>query len=238
MPDASARVSPMAPLLGAAPDVEPFAPLTPISAPGTARAALAAEADTKVVDPVGTRWLWVRAVHLLFNMVLLVLIVVVAVDLIVDDFDLGGVWLVVIPLLFLAQTGTSLLPAALCRTVPEPDDIPRAARARWRWYRALREGPGVVTPPAAWPSGAEAYALLSGAAGVSSVAPSWLCQQVGLPKDVGTTWVDSLRWQGWLAGGEPPLGLAWLPERHLQLTPTGRTRLEAERARLTALART
>ena len=57
----------------------------------------------------------------------------------------------------------------------------------------------------------------------------------------GTTPADQhfaawLRRQGWLAGGGRPFGLAPLPELHLQLTPAGHVVLQAERARLIALA--
>jgi hypothetical protein len=234
----SARVPPMPPLPGAAPGVEPFVPLTQISTPDAARAALAAEADTSVVDPVGMRRLWVREVNFFVTVVLFVLMVALAVKYVADDLELRGPWLALMPLLVLANTSTTLLPAALCRALPAPDAIPKTAPARRRWYRQLREEPVVAAPPAAWPGGAEAYALLSGAASVYSVAPTWLCEQVGLPPDVGAAWVASLRWQGWLAGGGRLLGLLWLPELHLQITPAGRVGLQAERARLTTLAAT
>jgi hypothetical protein len=94
----------------------------------------------------------------------------------------------------------------------------------------------VVPPPAAWPPGSEAYAVLAGAASVQSVAPTWLGQQVGLPPDVADQWVAVLRRHGWLTGGGHALGLSRLPELHTRVTGAGRERLEQERARLTALA--
>ena len=60
----------------------------------------------------------------------------------------------------------------------------------------------------------------------------------GLPADVGAAGAASLRWQGWLAGGDDALGLATLPEQPLQVAPAGRAGLLAERARLTELADT
>ena len=80
----------------------------------------------------------------------------------------------------------------------------------------------MVPPPAAWPAGSEAFAVLSGAASVESVAPSWLSERVGLsPTVVGGQWVDVLTRQGWLTGGGRLLGLARLPELHVQLTRPG-----------------
>ena len=228
----------MPPLPGAAPGVQPFVPLTPISTPDAARAALRAEADTSVVDPLGMRRLWTREVNALVTVALLVLVAAMTVKAIVDDLELPGMWVTLMLILALVNTSTTLLPAALCRALPAPAAIPRTAPARWRWYRQLRREPVVAAPPAAWPGGAEAYALLSGAASVYSVAPSWLCERVGLPADVGAAWVASLRWQGWLAGGGRSLGLASLPELHLQVTPAGRVVLDAERARLAARAAT
>jgi hypothetical protein len=141
-------------------------------------------------------------------------------------------------LTFLVYLSTGLLPAALSRSLPAPELIPPFGPARLRWYRQLRNQPAVVPAPAQWPAGAEAYALLSAAATVDSVAPSWLCERVALPPDVGAQWVGSLRWQGWLTGGGRSLGLASLPELHLKVTPAGLVGLDAERARLTALAAT
>jgi hypothetical protein len=236
MPDRSAPHSPMAPLPGAARGVWPFVPLTPVTTPEAARAALAAEADTSIIDPVGMRRLWVRELNFLTAVILFVLMVALVVKFIADDRELTGIWLILMPLIIVANTTNAVLPAALCRALPAPGTIPRTAPARWRWYRRLRQATAVAAPPAGWPAGAEAYALLSGAASVYSVTPGWLCERVGLPADVGTAWVASLRCRGWLAGGGHYLGLASLPELHLQLTPAGREALLAERARLTALA--
>ena len=93
----------------------------------------------------------------------------------------------------------------------------------------------MVPPPAAWPAGSEAYAVLSGVASVESVAPSWLYERIGLSPTVGAQWVAMLTRQGWTSGGGL-LGLARLPEEHVRLTDAGRERLERERARLQALA--
>jgi hypothetical protein len=128
-----------------------------------------------------------------------------------------------------AQSDTSVLdPRGLRRLWLGP--------ARWRWYRQLRREPVVVPPPAAWPAGSEAYAVLSGVASVESVAPSWLHERLGLSPTVGAQWVDVLTRQGWTSGGGRLLGLARLPEEHVRVTDAGRERLERERARLQALA--
>ena len=237
MADRSARIPPMPPLPGAATGVQPFVPLTPISTPEAARAALTAEANTSVVDPAGMRWLWVRALDLLVVAALVVAAVVAAVQFTTSG-RLPGWWLILMLLALLVNGSIGYLPEALSRSLPAPELIPPFGPARWRWYRQLRHQPAAVPAPAHWPPGAEAYALLSAAATVQSVAPSWLCERVGLRADVGAAWVASLRWQGWLAGGGRRLGLASLPELHLKVTPAGLAGLGAERARLTALAAT
>ena len=235
MPDRSARLPPMARLLGAAPGVQPFVPLTSISTPEAARAALTAEANTSVMDPVGMRRLWVRELDFLVVAPLVIVGAIGGVQAATNGHTPGW-WLFLMLLTFLVYLSAGLLPEALSRSLPAPELIPPFGPARLRWYRQLRNQPAVVPAPAQWPAGAEAYALLSAAATVQSVAPSWLCERVGLRADVGAAWVASLRWQGWLAGGGRRLGLASLPELHLQVTPAGLVGLDAERARLTALA--
>jgi hypothetical protein len=235
MADRSARLPPMPPLAGAAPGVQPFAPLTPISTPEAARAALAAEANTSVMDPAGMRRLWVRELDLLVVAALVVAGASATVQITING-QLPGWWLILMPLTLLVHLSTGYIPGALSRSLPAPELIPRFGPARLRWYHQLRHQPAFAPAPARWPPGAEAYALLSAAATVQSVAPSWLCERVALPPDVGAQWVAALRWQGWLAGGGRRLGLASLPELHLQVTPLGLAGLEAERSRLTALA--
>ncbi len=146
-------------------------------------------------------------------------------------------WLVVLPLSVLI-TNTGGTPRASPSAVPclPPGVVPRPWPARWRWYRQLRQEPVVVPPPAAWPAGSEAYAVLSGVASVESVAPSWLSERIGLSPTVGAQWVAVLSRQGWTRGGGRLLGLARLPEEHVRVTDAGRERLERERARLQALA--
>ncbi|NYG07901.1 hypothetical protein BJ986_002388 [Phycicoccus badiiscoriae] len=238
MPDRSARAKPMAPLPGAAPGIQPFVHLTPISTPDAARYALAAEAETSVLDPAGMRRLWVRDLSALVALVLAVLMAVLAVRGIAygESEDVLPILVPFMIVVNLANASSVFFPAALCRALPAPGVIPKLPAARWRWYRQLRQEPTTAAPSGAWPPGAEAYALLSGAASVHSVAASWLCERAGLPAVVGAAWIASLRGQGWLNGGGRTLGLASLPETHLQVTPAGRAALQAERARITALA--
>lgn len=94
----------------------------------------------------------------------------------------------------------------------------------------------MVAPAADWPAGSEAYALLSGAASVESVAPTWLGERVGLPPAIGASWIDLLKREGWLTGGGHVLWSTRLPERHVVITHAGHEELEAERDRLGALA--
>ncbi|HZB68716.1 MAG TPA: hypothetical protein VE503_15000, partial [Ornithinibacter sp.] len=215
----------------------PFVPLTPIRTPATARAALTAEENTSVVDPAGMRWLWLRELDLPVAVTVVVGAVVAGVQFNTNGHTPGW-WLILFPLAILVHLSAGYLPSALSRSLPAPELIPRFGPARLRWYRQLRHQPSVVPPPAQWPPGAEAYALLSAAATVQSIAPSWLCERVALPPDAGAQWVAELRWEGWLAGGGRRLGLASLPELHLQVTPAGLAGLDAEWARLTALAAT
>ena len=237
MPDRGARLPPMPLLPGAAPGVQPFVPLTSISTPEAARAALTAEANTSVMDPVGMRRLWVRELDLLVVAALVLAGVVAGVQVITNRHTPGW-WFILMLLAMLVNLSIGYLPEALSRSLPARELIPPSRPARLRWYRQLRHQSSVVPAPAQWPPGAEAYALLSAAATVQSIAPSWLCERVALPPDVGAQWVAELRWQGWLAGGGRRLGLASLPELHLQVTPAGLAGLDAEWARLTALAAT
>jgi hypothetical protein len=85
-------------------------------------------------------------------------------------------------------------------------------------------------------AGSEAYAVLSGAASVESVAPTWLFERIGMSATVGLQWVAVLTYQGWLIGGNRVLGIQRFPENHLQVTDAGRERLARERARLERLA--
>ena len=233
------RSSPNLPatLPGAVRTVPATGPLTPVGTAEAARAVLRAEAATTVLDPVGLRRLWVRELDLLVVAALVVAAVVATVQYTTNGHSPGW-WLILMPLGILWTLSTGDLPAAVCRALPAPELIPPFGPARLRWYHQLRQQPAVVPPPARWPPGAEPYALLSAAATVQSIAPSWLCERVALSPEVGARWVAALRWQGWLAGGGRRLGLRRLPELHLHITDAGRARLESERTRLTTLART
>jgi hypothetical protein len=224
-------------LPGTVQTMPPTGSLTPVTSADAARAALRAEAATSVLDPVGLRRLWVRELDLVVVAALVAAAVVATVQYTTNGRSPGW-WLILMPLGILWTLIAGDLPAAVCRALPAPGMVPPFGPARLRWYRQLRHHPAVVPAPAHWPPGAEAYALLSAAATVQSVAPSWLCERVALPPDLGAQWVDALRWQGWLAGGGRRLGLGRLPELHLHITAAGRERLEDERARFTTLART
>ena len=119
----------MPPLPGAAPGVQPFVPLTPISTPEAARAALTAEANTSVVDPVGMRRLWVRELDLLVVAGLVVAAVVAGVQFITNG-QLPGWWLILMLLTFLVNFSTGYLPSALSRSLPVPELIPPFGLAR------------------------------------------------------------------------------------------------------------
>ena len=228
-----------APPLGAVQSVPPSAPLTPVVSADAARAALRAEAATSVLDPVSLRRLWVRELDpLIVVAVMVVLGVTASMAWLNGEERLPRWWLILNLFLSIIITINvrGYVPAALVRALPVPELIPPFGPARLRWYQQLHQQPAVVPSPAQWPPGAEAYALLSGAATVQSVAPSWLCERVALPADVGAHWVAALRWQGLLAGGGRRLGLSRLPELHLHITDAGRERLEAERSRFITLA--
>jgi hypothetical protein len=210
--------------------------LTPLTSPDAARLTLRAESETSVLDPVGMRRLWIRETFIGFAGVALVLVIVSS----MQPFQ-GGDLPVWWPLLMVTVLAGNLLmmgQGALWRAVPGREVMPRLGPARLRWYLRLWRGPVLApSPPAAWPPGSEAFALLSGAAGVQSVALSWLCERVGMSPTVGAEWVTVLARQGWLTGGGHVLGIDRLPEVHLIATDAGRERLAQERARLERLAR-
>lgn len=210
-------------------------PLSSVRTADAARAALRAEAETSVLDPVGLRRLWWEEAHLGLFVVAAALMLLVSVQY-WSTGETPGWWLFLLVSLPFLNLGTTYLTIAVTRAVPAPGLVPRWGPARWRWYRRLRREPAVVPPPAPWPPGSEAYAVLAGAASVQSVAPAWLAQRVGLPPELGEQWVAFLRRCGCLAGGGRALGLPFLPELHVQVTEAGRARLVQERARLTALA--
>ena len=122
----SARLSPMPPLPGAAPGVRPFVPLTPISTPEAARAAMTAEANTSVVDPAGMRRQWVRELDLLVAVTVVVGAVVASVQFTTNGHTPGW-WLIAWPLVHIS---TGYLPSALSRSLPAPELIPRFGPAR------------------------------------------------------------------------------------------------------------
>lgn len=209
--------------------------LTPIATPDAARAALRAEATTSVADPVGLRRLWVGDLYGL----LVTVLALVALGAFIRFAARGflppfPVW----PMLLLAPLSAAMpwLLAVLTRAEPARGELPRWPLARVRWHLDIRRAPATVPPPARWPPGSEAYAVLSAAAAATSVAPSWLRERVGLLSVVGGQWVHALTRQGWLTGGGNLFGIARWPELHVQISDAGRERLERERARLQALA--
>ena len=214
----------------------PEVPLTTIATPASARAALASEAATIVIDPDGMRrGFRLRMLQLLLGAVLCVALIVNAMYFFTHSDEQYPLWpTLLLPAVIVLNTLT-MWAGALTRAVPHPDTGRLGARLRQeKDIRALPAPP----PPASWPPGAEAYAVLSAAATVATINPVWLAQRVGLPPPIGAQWVTWLRSAGWLAGGGHILGVARLPELHVKLTPAGHARLEQERARLTALAAT
>lgn len=226
---------PMTTLQGAVPGWPPGDRLTPVSSPDAARLTLRAESETSVLDPVGLRRLWVRDLYFILALAFLVGLLVGSVQYVRNDYRSPSWWL---GLMFvgLVLNVSPILGCFLWRAVPGPGVVPRLGPARWRWYRRVRQDGGSMPPVASWPPGAEAYAVLSGAASVQSVAPSWLCERVGLSPAVGAEWVRVLTSQGWLRGGGHFLGLERLPELPVEVTIDGRERLDAERSRLATLA--
>jgi hypothetical protein len=210
--------------------------LTPVTSPEAARLTLRAESESSVLDPVGMRRLWLRELDSAVILAVTALVVISSVQ-----FFRGGEspwwWLLLLPLSLLFNLGIAFR-ESFWGAVPGTGVIPRPGPARWRWYRSLRREPvPAPSPPAAWPPGSEAYALLSGVAGVRSVALSWLCERVGMSPTVGAEWVAVLVQQGWLTGGGHPFGMTRVPEAHLMATDAGRERLARERARLERLAK-
>src|SRR5918995_7305098 len=112
MPDRGARLPPMPLLPGAAPGVQPFVPLTSISTPEAARAALTAEANTSVLDPAGMRRLWVREMDLLVVAALVVAAVVSGVQAATNG-RLPGWWHILMLLTLLVNVSIGYLPEAL-----------------------------------------------------------------------------------------------------------------------------
>ena len=226
---------PMPMLLWAAPGWPANGALTPVTSLDAARLTLRAESETSVLDPVGMRRLWLREAYFALALSVLVLWVVSFVQFLRNGES--APWLPLVLLALPMRVGQIWFQSC-CRAIPGRADVPRPGLARWRWYRSLwREPVPAPSPPAAWPPGSEAYALLSGAASVESVAPRWLCERVGMSPTVGAQWVTVLGRQGWLTGGGHVLGIARLPEVHVTATDAGRGRLERERARLERLAR-
>ena len=209
--------------------------LTPVISPDAARLTLRAESETSVLDPVGMRRLWVREAAVGVALGIFVLAVVASVQFF-HSGELPAWWFLFMLMVLIGNVGV-MFKSALWRAVPGPGVMPRLGPARWRWYRSLwREPVPAPSPPAAWPPGSEAYALLSGAASVESVALGWLCERVGMSPTVGAQWVTVLSRQGWLTGGGYPLGISRLPEEQVVATDAGRERLARERARLERLA--
>ena len=227
---------PMPMMLWAAPGWPRNGALTPVTSPDAARLTLRAESETSVLDPVGMRRLWLRELNLVVALAVMVLVIIASVQFF-SDGETPWWWLLLLPFSLLFNLGTAFM-GALWRAVPGPGVVPRMGPARWHWYRGLWRRPAPApTPSAAWPPGSEAYALLSGAASVESVALSWLCERVGMSPTVGAQWVTVLARQGWVTGGGNVLGIARLPEVHVMATDAGRERLAQERVRLERLAR-
>jgi hypothetical protein len=184
---------------------------------------------------VGLRRLWVRELFVGLGVGMFVLGFVGSVQ-----FFRGGElpsWWFLYMLVVLFGNLLAMAQGALWRAVPGREVMPRLGPARWRWYRSIRREPvPAPTPPASWPPGSEAYALLSGAASVESVTLGWLCQRVGMSPSVGAEWLTVMSRQGWLTGGGYPLGISRLPEERVIVTDAGRERLAQERARLERLA--
>lgn len=226
----------MTTLDGAVPGWTPRGRLTALSTPDAARAALRAEAETSVLDPVGMRRLWLRELYLVLAVCVAVLMVVASVQYLRDGASPRW-WFPLVVLVVLPLRLTQAWALSLCRAIPGPGVVPRLGPARLRWYARLGRAPAPApTAPAAWPPGSEAYAVLSGAGSVEAVTATWLFERIGLHPAVGRQWVAVLLRQGWLTGGGRVLGMERLPELHLTLTEEGRSTLGAERARLQALA--
>ncbi len=229
---------PMPMLHWAAPGWPRNGALTPLDSPDAARLTLRAESGTFVLDPVGMCRLRWRDAHVLLVLVVVLLMIAVTVQYLRGDEHLPFWWLIVMPLVTVFNGSGRSVELFITRAVPPAGVVPRWGRARWRWYRNIRREPvPAPSPPAAWPPGSEAYALLCGAASVESVAQSWLCERVGMSHTVGAEWVTVLARQGWLTGGGRVLGMARLPEVHVMATDAGRQRLAQERACLERLAR-
>lgn len=228
---------PMATLEGAVPGWPEGRPLTCATTRQAARAVLRAEAQTSVLDPRGLRRLWWREVLFVVAMLLLAAWVLVTVEFFRSG-ERTDWWLLITPLAILLNVGGDYLTARATRAIPAAGVVPRPGPARWRWHRTLRLQPSVATPAADWPGGSEAYALLSGAGSVESVAPTWLGERVGLPPEVSALWIATLKREGWLTGGRHVVGWSRLPEMHVEITDAGRARLEEERTRLRSLVGT
>ena len=226
---------PMATLEGAVPGWPDGRTLSSAATPEEAGAVLQAEAQTSVLDPRGLRRLWWREGVFVVAMVLLAAWVLGAVEFFRSG-ELPGWWLVITPLALLLNVGGDYLTTRSTRAIPAAGVVPRPGPARWRWRRALGRVPSVAPPAADWPAGSEAYAVLSGAASVESVAPTWLGERVGLPPVVSALWIPALKQEGWLTGGGHVLGWSRLPERHVEVTDVGRERVDEELRRLEFLA--
>jgi hypothetical protein len=160
---------PMPMMQWAAPGWPQDGALTPLTSPDAARLALHAESQTSVLDPVGLRWLWLRELNLLFALAIVVLAVTSSVQFFRDG-ETPWWWLFLLPLSLIFNVAIAFM-GALWRAVPGREVIPRLGPARWRWYRSIRRQPAPApTPPAVWPPGSEAYAVLAGAGSVESVA--------------------------------------------------------------------
>lgn len=226
---------PMSTLQGAVPGWPEGRALTSAETREAARAVLQAEGETSVLDPRGPRRLWWGD----GAFVVALLLVAASVWAGVEFFRTGDppAWVLFIgPAVVFLNLGSDYLTVRVTRAVPAAGVVARTGTARWRWRRALRQQPAVVPPVADWPPGSEAYALLSGAGSVQSVAPMWLGERVGLPPEIGAKWIDLLKREGWLTGGGHVLRSSRLPERHVELTDAGRDELETERDRLRELA--
>lgn len=105
-----------------------------------------------------------------------------------------------------------------------------AAVPALRWWRVRRHASSAVS----WPTGAEAFALLSVLARVESITPDRLLGLAALPPVAGDRWLDRLRSEGSVFGGRRRHWL--LGDERVGLTVPGRQRLALMRGELERMA--
>lgn len=103
----------------------------------------------------------------------------------------------------------------------------QAVKWIWSWRRGSHPG---------WGPGTQAFAILTMLDGVRAVTPSYLVDRAGLDGATGDLWIERLRAEHLLMGGETrrrPLGRDWI-----RITDTGRERLARMRLELERQAAT